>query len=363
MGFNKYSFLKKGAEAMLAEKKAERLENENQRKEYARLTAAKLDLEKEVDDLNEEYAEALEYANEYQEQYNQLKEGRNADELTKEKMQKIEQSIQTTLKSEEEYRQNLDTLTKDIETKVIYPKLASLLSTEIEVILHSKEDVASARSNLLSDVQIEKFTKSLVKLIQERYLAGRSVDVQSIIEEMKQLQELENTIEDKYSFLSPNDIKRLNELIYSSLSNPFIPLDEQRVRINQELHDIPRQRELLKDYQRALNGSDYTIIELYEKNTKKINDLKATIESKKNEITELGKKIATYDYDIPQVPDPQYDLLCKLPELNACCAISSTLIWLFMQDILVVLNCRQKAPKTSLSKSITKMETKSTSAS
>lgn len=314
MGFNKYSFLKKGAEAMLAEKKAERLENENQRKEYARLTAAKLDLEKEVDDLNEEYAEALEYANEYQEQYNQLKEGRNADELTKEKMQKIEQSIQTTLKSEEEYRQNLDTLTKDIETKVIYPKLASLLSTEIEVILHSKEDVASARSNLLSDVQIEKFTKSLVKLIQERYLAGRSVDVQSIIEEMKQLQELENTIEDKYSFLSPNDIKRLNELIYSSLSNPFIPLDEQRVRINQELHDIPRQRELLKDYQRALNGSDYTIIELYEKNTKKIKDLKAEIERKKNEITELGKKIATYDYDIPQVPDPQYDLLCKLPE-------------------------------------------------
>lgn len=314
MGFNKYSFLKKGAEAMLAEKKAERLENENQRKEYARLTAAKLDLEKEVDDLNEEYAEALEYANEYQEQYNQLKEGRNADELTKEKMQKIEQSIQTTLKSEEEYRQNLDTLTKDIETKVIYPKLASLLSTEIEVILHSKEDVASARSNLLSDVQIEKFTKSLVKLIQERYLAGRSVDVQSIIEEMKQLQELENTIEDKYSFLSPNDIKRLNELIYSSLSNPFIPLDEQRVRINQELHDIPRQRELLKDYQRALNGSDYTIIELYEKNTKKINGLKEEIERKKKEIEDLGKKIATYDYDIPQVPDPQYDLLCKLPE-------------------------------------------------
>ena len=314
MGFNKYSFLKKGAEAMLAEKKAERLENENQRKEYARLTAAKLDLEKEVDDLNEEYAEALEYANEYQEQYNQLKEGRNADELTKEKMQKIEQSIQTTLKSEEEYRQNLDTLTKDIETKVIYPKLASLLSTEIEVILHSKEDVASARSNLLSDVQIEKFTKSLVKLIQERYLAGRSVDVQSIIEEMKQLQELENTIEDKYSFLSPNDIKRLNGLIYSSLSNPFIPLDEQRVRINQELHDIPRQRELLKDYQRALNGSDYTIIELYEKNTKKINGLKEEIERKKKEIEDLGKKIATYDYDIPQVPDPQYDLLCKLPE-------------------------------------------------
>ena len=28
----------------------------------------------------------------------------------------------------------------------------------------------------------------------------------------------------------------------------------------------------------------------------------------------MEKKIATYDYDLPQVPDPQYDLLCKLPD-------------------------------------------------
>ena len=34
----------------------------------------------------------------------------------------------------------------------------------------------------------------------------------------------------------------------------------------------------------------------------------------KDEIKKLEKDIAHYDYDIPQVPDPQYDMLCKLPD-------------------------------------------------
>ena len=329
MGFNKYSRMRKGTDALLAEKKAERLENENQRKEYAKLTANKDDLEEEIKQLDAEFAEALDYANEYQEQYAQLKEGRNADDVTKEKMQKIEQNIQNTLKTERDYRQDLDNLSKDIETKVIFPKLSSLLSTEIEVILHAKEDVATARVNLLTDRQIEVFTNSLVSLIQERYFTGSIIDVPSLIEEMKLQQERENIVEDKYAFLNSNDIKRLKDLVYAAVPNPFTLLDDQRVRLNQEIHDIPKQRDMLKDYQRTLNGSDYTIIELYENNSKKIKDLKETIEKKRNEIKDLERKIATYDYDIPQIPDPQYELLCKLPD--------------FFKDLSVKLLCAKKA--------------------
>lgn len=314
MGFNKYSRMRKGAETMLAEKKAERLENENQRQEYSKLTANKAGLEKEIERLGVEYAEALEYANEYQEQYAQLREGRNADEVTREKMKKLQQSIQNTINAETEYRQSLDSLSKDIEVKVIFPKLASILSTEIDIILNAKDDVANARVNLLSDKQIEVFTKNLVTLIQERYLNGCVIDEASLIEEMKQQQELENKVEDKYAFLNAEDIERLRELVKTAVSNPFTFLDDQRLRLNQEIHDLPKQRDLLKDYQRMLNGNDYTVIELYEENAKKINELKDTIEKKKELVAELGKKIATYDYDIPQVPDPQYDMLCKLPD-------------------------------------------------
>ena len=315
MGFNKYHQLRKCSEALLGEKKAERMENENQRKEYQRLTEMKSDKEKELEQLNEDYSVALDYANEYQEHYALLKEGRNADEVTREKMQKIEQSIENTLKSEQEYRQDIDALTKDIEKKVIFPKLASILATEIERILHTKDEVAKARVNLLTDRQIETFTSSLAKIIQERYLSGHTIDIASLIEEMKIKQIQDNDIDDPYSFFSQGDINRLKELVYANQSNPFTALDDKRLRLNQEIRDIPKQREMLKDYQRTLNAKDYSLIEMYENNSHEINDLKSAIEKTKEEIAELKKKIATYDYDLPQIPDPQYDMLCKLPDL------------------------------------------------
>jgi len=314
MGFNKYRQMRRDADELLSEKKAERLANETQRLEYSKLTTAKGDMDKEIELLNQQYAAALEYAEEHEEQYKQLKEGKNADEVTKEKMQKIEESIKNTLKSEQEYKQNMEGLARDIETKVIFPKLASILSTEVEIILHAKEDVATARVNMLTDQQIKAFTTDLVKLIEERYLSGRTIDVKSLIDEMKQRQERDNKVEDKYSFLDAKDIQRLKDLVKTAVSNPFIGMDEQRVRLNREISELPKQRENLKEYQRALNGNDYTIIELYEKNDAQIRSLKEDIDSKKKEIEDLEKKIATYDYDIPQVPDPQYDMLCKLPE-------------------------------------------------
>lgn len=314
MGFSKYSRLRKGSESLLAEKKQERLENENQRKEYGKLTKDKEDLENEVQELNSEYSKALIFANDNLDQYTQLKEGRNADSITQDKIRHLQQDVDNTLKAEQEYRQDADILAKDLELKVVYPKLASLLSTEIEMIAHAKEEATSSRANILSDQQIEVFTNNLVKLIEERYLAGRKIDVAVLIEEMKQQQEQENTYEDKYAFLSSDDIDRLNKLIYSSSANPFVILDDKRTQLNNSIKELSRQREQIREYQRVLNGNDYTFIELYESNTKRINELKDVIASKNDKVKELKKKIATYDYDMPQVPDPQYDLLCKLPD-------------------------------------------------
>lgn len=314
MGFSKYSQMRKVADAMLAEKKKERLENENQRKEYGNLISAKQKLEQEVEQLDDDYAKALDYANEHKEQYDQLKEGRNADDVTRDKIKKIEQTIQATLKAEAEYLQNVDAMAKDIETQVILPKLASIISTEVEVILHAKEEVACARINLLTDQQIELFTHNLVKVIEERYMPDKRLDIPSLIEEMKLWQEKENTVEDRFAFFSPAEVSLLKDMVRSAVSNPFILLDEQREMLNQDIHDIPKQRELIKDYQHTLNGNDYTIIQLYENNAKRINDLKDAIATKKATIKELEGKISKFDYEIPQIPDPQYDLLCKLPD-------------------------------------------------
>lgn len=314
MGFNKYAQLRKVSETMLAEKKAERMANDKIREEYSQLTTQKSDLEKKIEELKDEYAAAINYANEHKEQYDHLKEGKNADDITRDQMRKIEQSLENTVRQETEYRQDIDNLAKDLETKVIFLKLASQLKTEVDVILHTKDEAKNQRANILSDEQIESFTRNLVRMIEERYFTSNKIDVLSLINELKRQQEDGDGVEDKYDFLTTDEVTQLDKLVNTAIINPLTELDEKRIRLNQEIHEMPRQRDHLREYQQALNGSDYTIIELYEANNKKIQELKDDIERKENEVRELGKKIATYDYDMPQIPDPQYDMLCKLPD-------------------------------------------------
>lgn len=314
MGFNKYAQLRKVSETMLAEKKAERMANDKIREEYSQLTIQKQKLEDLVEKLKDEYAAAINYANEHKEQYDHLKEGKNADDITRDQMRKIEQSLESTVRQETEYRQDIDNLAKDLETKVIFLKLASQLKTEVDVILHTKDEAKNRRANILSDEQIESFTRNLVRMIEERYFTSNKIDVLSLINELKRQQEDGDGVVDKYDFLTIDEVTQLDKLVNTAIINPLTELDEKRIRLNQEIHEMPRQREHLKEYQQALNGSDYTIIELYEANNKKIQELKDEIERKENEAKDLGKKIATYDYDMPQIPDPQYDMLCKLPD-------------------------------------------------
>ena len=313
MGFNKYAQLRKVSENLLAEKKAERMQNDKIREEYSRLTGDKKSLEEEIEKLNDEFAVALNYANDNKEQYDQVKGGKDADEVTREMMGKLEQSIKNTIEEESKYSQDIEILARDLETKVIYPKLASVIKTEIEVILQAKQDVKDARVNMLTDSQIEGITKQLVQLIEERYIRTGTIDVPSLINELKLQQEKANAVEDKYSYLTKSEIEILDKLISTAVDNPFVSLDEKRDRLNQEIAQMPKQRDKLKEYQQTLNGSDYTFLELYDKNTARIKELRGIIDAKKDEVEGMKKKIQTYDYDIPQVPDPQYDMLCTLP--------------------------------------------------
>lgn len=313
MGFNKYTQLENAASVYLDEKKAERLENENMRKEYIHLTRQKVELEKEVAQLNDDYNAALNYANEHKQQYEQLKEGRNSDDVVREKMRQIEESINNYAKKEKEYRQDADTISKEIELKVIMPKLANIISTEVELILNEKEDVSAARGNILNAQQIEMVTESVVSLLQERYPQMGKISIGEIVEEIKRAQDNSDDYNDKYSYLNEADTNVLRNLVQQSYTNPFLALDERRGSLELELADMPKKNEQLEEYKRVLIGKDYSIIELYEANDRKISELKTKMVEKKNDIKELERKISTYDYDMPQVPDPQYDMLCKLP--------------------------------------------------
>ena len=314
MGFNKYYQFQKAAEVLLAEKKAEKLENDKLREEYNDLNNKKREAEVELHRMEKQYTAAINYANDHNAEYEQLKAGRNDDEVTKDKIKQIEQQIKTFENTEVSYRKDADVLARDLEVKVIYPKLANVIRTEVEVILNEKAMVERAHANMLSDSQLDKITNDIVKLIEQRYIATGKINVPLIINELKELQRNEMTIQDSYAFLSTHDVELLENLVRNAVVNPFLAVAEQRDRINADIDSIPEKKKQLEDLRRAVNGNDYTLLELYEKNNAKIGKLKEDIATKKDDIAKLKKKIEGYDYDIPKIPDPQYDMLCKLPE-------------------------------------------------
>lgn len=312
MGFSKYEQLQKASQTLLDEKKAERLENENQRKEYQNLTQEKANKEEELRRLSEVYTRQLNYANDNKEQYEQVKDGKNADDVTRDKIRKIEDSLKSYSKREKEYRQSADNLLKDLETSVIYPKLASVIRTQVEVVLNAKQAVIDSKENVLNEAQIETVTRHLVKLVEEQYLAEGTINVERLLHDIRSQQE-QDIVDDQFAYLNNANVEVLKKLVQDSYVNPFLQLDESREALNIELQELPQRKEQLEDYKRTLNGSDYSFIERYERNAKDVEQTKREQEKLKEEIKELEKTISKYDYDIPQVPDPQYDMLCKLP--------------------------------------------------
>lgn len=314
MGFNKYIRLRQSAATLLDSKKAERLENENQRKEYESLVKERKRNEDELDRCREEYAQKLTYATDHKEQYELVKQGRNADDVTRDKIQQIEDSLNRYDRQEKEYRKEADELCKDIETNVIYPKLADTIRTEVEAVMNEKNRALQARDQQLSEEQISELTTQIVRLIEQQ--DGKtegSHDIPSIVRAIIESRK-KGDVEDAYSFLTDAEVKVLETLVNSPYVNPFVSLDEKREHLNLDRMELPRRRQQLEDYRREIGGHDYTIIELYDANDQRIQELKERIANLESSIKQLEAKIARYDYDIPQVPDPKYDMLCKLPE-------------------------------------------------
>jgi hypothetical protein len=107
MGFNKYYQLQEAADTLLAEKKAAKLENEKQRQEYEQLGHQKQGKEAELKQLREDYEKALEYSNDNRDRYEQLKQGRNADNVTRDRINKQKEIIKQVENKAGEYRESV----------------------------------------------------------------------------------------------------------------------------------------------------------------------------------------------------------------------------------------------------------------
>lgn len=313
MGFNKYSLLVDVASRMLDEMKAGRLENENLKKEFQELQERKRNIEGELSSLRNSYDEALGYANNNREQYNLLKEGRNKNDVTKDQISRTEARINEIRKSELTFRQNADELTKQLETDIFVQKLAGSIKNEVEQILNHKMSLEESKKNILSEKQIENIASRVVAIIQKRYVTSQTVDLPSIVSAVMYEQEADE-INDRFDYLNNADVEALKSIVYFTTLNPYNSFEQTRDRTEEELKDLPKLQRQLLSYRESLAGDDFSMISLYEENERNMTYLKEQIRDKEAEIKRVEKEIGGYDFDIPNVPDPKFELMKQLPD-------------------------------------------------
>ena len=313
MGFNKYYQLQEAADTLLAEKKAAKLENEKQRQEYEQLGHQKQGKEAELKQLREDYEKALEYSNDNRDRYEQLKQGRNADNVTRDRINKQKEIIKQVENKAGEYRESVDKVVKDLELNVLFPALAHRIRPEVEMIVSERKRLAEERGEEISDEQLARITRDIVDYLAESYQQLAGVKVDDVVRHMQKGRKHGDVLAEKYPYLNDANVEVLEKLISDAYVNQFLQLDNERESIDMDVAELPHKREQLQNYERELSGLDYNLITTYEDNEKNMKELNGRISETEREIQRLTDKIATFDYDIPQIPDPQYDMLCKLP--------------------------------------------------
>ena len=313
MGFNKYSLLVDVSSKMLDEMKAGRIENENLKKEFQELQERKRNIEGELSSLRNSYDDALGYANNNREQYNMLKDGRNKNDITKDQISRTEARINEIRKSEQAFRQNADELTKQLETDIFVQKLASSIKNEVEQILNHKLSLEESKKSILSEKQIENIAGRVVAIIQKRYVTSQTIDLPSIVSAVMYEQEADE-IKDRYDYLNNADVEAIKSLVNSTMMNPYNSFEQSRDRTEEEMKDLPKLQRQLESYRESLAGDDFSMISLYEENERNMTSLKEQIREKETEITRIEKEIGRYDFDIPNVPDPKFELMKQLPD-------------------------------------------------
>ena len=313
MGFNKYSLLVDVASKMLDEMKAGRLENENQKKEFQELQERKRNIEGELSLLRARYDEALSYANNNKEQYEMLKAGKNSNDVIRDKINRTETRINEIMKSEQMFRQSADELTKQLETDVFVQKLAASIKNEVEQIVNHKHSLEESKKNILSEKQVETIAGKVVAIIKKRYNTSQEIDLSAIVSAVMYEQEADE-LRDRYDYLSNADVEVLKTVAYSTMMNPYNQLEQTRDRVEEDMRDLPKLQQQLEEYKQSLAGDDFSMILLYEENDRTLTSLKEQISQKNMEIKKVENEIGKYDFDIPNVPDPKFELMKQLPD-------------------------------------------------
>jgi DNA sulfur modification protein DndD len=311
MGFNKYMQLADAAKNLYQTKTAQRLEVENEKKEYLELVKSKNEFKISIDNLNENLGNALNYSVQNKELYDNLKSGLNEETTINSKIEQTKIGIEYTLKKEDNFRSDLTNFLKDIELNVCIPKVQETLKSEIQLILKIKEATLLNNNTNIGVEQIEAISKSILKYLEDNKLIDKPISIEKLVDYVvSAAANVEKA--DVYAFLEHSDVKALETLLNIKTVNTFPVLEQQIIELNSAIQQIPAQNTFIEQMKAQVTGRDYSILKAYEENEDKIKKHGIEIEEKEADVKKIDKRIHQFDIQISQEPDPKYDTLGKL---------------------------------------------------
>ena len=311
LGFKKYLQLKRASEKLQQEWAQQRLEAEQEAKEYNNLCSQKESLMAEMNACLAEQDRLYKYMASVEDEYQRAKEGaQQALDLNK-RIQDVDGKIRAITDEAADYAENLKTFIENIEINVFLPKLASNLSQEINNILRVKEQLLKQSTGAYPIETLRDVTAKIIDYLKELSWCSQAVDEENVVAHMIALQNTTNA-QDPYDYLDDAEVEALKELPKKGGGNQFVTLDRKRQDIEIQLANLDNLRTEKRTLEQTQAGGNNLLIANYEDAKRAVDKLKTHEDSLKSEIQRLEKRIHQYDVQIQQEPDLKFDTLVKL---------------------------------------------------
>ena len=311
LGFKKYLQLKRASEKLQQEWAQQRLEAEQEAKEYNNLCSQKDGLVAEMNACLAEQDRLYKYMASVEDEYQRAKEGAQQAMNLNKRIQDVDGKIRAITNEAADYAESLKAFIENIEINVFLPKLASNLSQEINNILRIKEQLLKQSTGAYPIETLRDVTAKIIDYLKELSLCSQAVDEENVVAHMVALQNTTNA-QDPYDYLDDAEVEALNELPKKGGGNQFVTLDRKRQDMEIQLANLDNLRTEKRTLEQTQAGGNNLLIANYEDAKRSVDKLKTHEDSLKSEIQRLEKRIHQYDVQIQQEPDLKFDTLVKL---------------------------------------------------
>ncbi len=311
MGFNKYMQMAKSSENLFQFHTAQRLQVENEQKEYLELLGNKKSREKEVEHIESLLQDALNYSVANKEMFDNLKSGLNQETTIKSKIDSTQNQIDSILKKESVFRDELESFLKEIELNVCIPKLVEAIKSEVALILKEKNEQEHQNNSNLQPEQIEAISKTILQYLNENKILLKEIALSELVDYVIAASKQPKNL-DGYDFLEFSEVKALEQLLNMKTANSYPHINQQQADLDCLLPQISGFKTQIEQMKAQISGRDYALLKAYEDNEANIKKYNFQIDEIKAEITKIDRKLHNFDIQLSQEPDPKYEALGKL---------------------------------------------------